>query len=66
MPETLRQRLQIAVAVRHADRADVIALGEEQFQDHAAVVGQPLGVGRDLHAFFHPGDAGGKQLVASL
>ena len=34
----LRQRLQLAVAVGDADRADVIALGEEQLQNDAAVL----------------------------
>ena len=29
-----RQRLQLAVAVRHAHRADVVALREEQLEDH--------------------------------
>ena len=39
----LRQRLQFAVAVGDADRADVIALGEEQLENHAAMLLQPLG-----------------------
>ena len=66
MPRLLRQHLQLAVAVRDADRADVIALGEEQFEDHPAVVLQALGVGRDLHAFFHARDASRQQLVLTL
>ena len=47
----LGHRLQFAVAVRHADRANVVALGEQQFQDRAAMLLQPLGVGVDFHAF---------------
>ncbi len=41
----LRQRLQFAMAVGDADRADVIALGEEHLQDVLAIVLQALGVG---------------------
>ena len=37
-----RQVLQLAVAVGDADRADVVALGEQQLDDHPAVVAQPL------------------------
>ena len=44
------QRLQFAMAVGHADGADVIALGEQQLQRHAAVLAQPLAVGLDVHA----------------
>ena len=33
--ELLRQRLQLAVAVGDADRADVVALGEQQFEDRS-------------------------------
>ena len=35
--QPLGQHLHLAVAVGDADRADVIALGEEQLQNHAAV-----------------------------
>ena len=50
----LGQRLQLAVAVGDAHRADVVALGEEQFDDRAPVALQPLGVGGDLHALGRP------------
>ncbi len=64
--ETLRQHLHLAVTVRDADRADMIALGEQQLKDHAAVVLQALGVGGDFHALFDHSDAGRKQLVLAL
>ena len=44
----------------------MIAFGKEQFENHAAVVLQALGVGGDFHAFFYDGDAGRKQLVLAL
>ena len=50
MPWRIGQRLQFAMAVGHAHGADVIALGEQQFQRHAAVFSQPFAVGLDVHA----------------
>ena len=44
MPTRDGQVLQLAVAVGHADRADVIALGEEQLDDHPAVFAEAFGV----------------------
>ena len=49
------------MAVGHADGADVVALGEQQFQRHAAVFAQALAVGLDVHAFADFGGAGGQQ-----
>ena len=54
------------MAVGDADRADVVALGEEQLEDGAAVLLEPLSIGADLHAFVDGGHAGGKELVAAL
>ena len=54
--------LQFAMAVGNAHGADMIPLGEQQFQRHAPVFSQPLAVGFDLHAFGDFGGAGGKQL----
>ena len=48
--ELLGQVLQLAVVVGHADRADVVALGEQHLGDRPAVLGEPLRVGGDLHA----------------
>ncbi len=62
----LRKGLQFAVAVGDADRADVVALGEEQFENGAAMLFEPLGVGGDLHALVDGGHAGGQELVAAL
>ena len=42
-----RPGLQLAMAVGDADGADVVALGEQQFQRHAAVFAQPFAVGLD-------------------
>jgi hypothetical protein len=52
--------------VGHANRTDVVALGEEQLEDHAAVLVEPLGFGADFHALEDGCHAGGQQLVASL
>ena len=38
--EGLRHRLQLAMAIGDADRTDVIALDEQQFERHPAVMGQ--------------------------
>ena len=62
MPWLQAQRLQFAMAVGDADGADVVALGEQQFQGHAAVFAQPLAVGLDVHAFGDLGGAGRQQL----
>ena len=62
----LRQGLQFAVAVGHANGTDVVALREEQLEDHAAVLLEPLRVGAHLHALKDGGHAGGQQLVAAL
>ena len=54
MPDRIAKVLQLAVAVGHADRADVVALGEQQLDDHPAVRLQPRRVGGDLHALGRP------------
>ena len=46
--------LQLAVAVHHADRADVVALREEQLHDRAPVALEALGVGGDDHPLLDP------------
>ena len=50
------------MAVGHADGAHVVALGEQQFQCHAAVFAQALGVRGNLHAFGDFQRAGRQQL----
>ena len=40
----LRQGLQLAMAVRDTDRADMVALGKEQFENRAAMLLEPLGL----------------------
>ena len=37
------------MAVGDADRADMVALGEEQLEGHPPVFAQPLAVGLDVH-----------------
>src|SRR5579864_668615 len=64
--EFLRQELQVAVAVRNTYGTNVIALGKEQLDDHAAVVREPVGVRCDLHAFFDAGHARRQQFVRAL
>ena len=54
--------LEFAVAVGDADGADVVALGEEQLEGHAAVFAQALAVGLDVHALGDLGGAGGQEL----
>ena len=49
------------MAVGHANGADVVALGEEQFQSHAAIFLETLAVGLDVHAFGNFRGAGGQQ-----
>ena len=60
-----REVLQVAMAIGHADRADVIPLGEEQFQRHPPVLLQAFAGGLDFHALGHFRGAGGQELVAA-
>ena len=52
-----RHRLQLAVAVHHADGADVVALGEQQLDDHLPVALDLRGLGCDPHLVLGPDDA---------
>ena len=61
-PLRLRHRLQFAMTIGHTHRAHVIAFREQQFQNRLPIMQQPVGLGRDLHAFFHLQHASGKQL----
>ena len=63
--QLLRHGLQLTVAVGNADRANVIALRKQQFDNALAVALQTFGVGSDLHAFLHLGHAGGQQPVGT-
>lgn len=58
--------LQFAMAVGHADCTDVVAFGEEQLQDRAAMLLEPLGAGGYFHPLFNLSDAGRQQLVVAL
>ena len=57
----LRQVLQLAVAVGHADRADVVALGEQQLDDHPPILASRSESVGHLHALGDAGDAGRQQ-----
>lgn len=58
----VRQSLQLAMAIGDTDGANVIALGEQQLQDHSPIITEPFRVGFDLHPFADPRRAGGKEL----
>ena len=64
MGETLLlgESLELAVAIGDADRADVVALGKEKFEDVAAIFLKAFGIGEHLHAFEDGGDTGWQQL----
>ena len=64
--QLLAKRLQFAMAVGDADRADMVAFGEEQLEDGTAVLLEALGVRAHLHAFLHSGHAGRQQFVVAL
>jgi hypothetical protein len=55
--EGLRQALEFAVAIGNADRTHVVSFGEQQFQNHSAILAEPFGVQRHFHILCHPGDA---------
>ena len=55
-----------AVAVGHADRTNVVALGQQQLQDHLAVFPELRRVGEDVHAFGGPCDAGRLEFGAAV
>jgi len=57
--------LQIAMTVRHANRANVISFGEEQLQDHHPVLPYPFGIRFDFHPFRHFGDASRKEFITA-
>jgi hypothetical protein len=47
--ERLRQVLQLAIAIRHANRANVISFGKEQLNGHPHILPQLGRIGSDLH-----------------
>ena len=53
--------LKLAMAVGDTHGANVVALGQEEFQRHAPIPHQPFGVGPDLHPFSHFRRAGGQE-----
>jgi hypothetical protein len=64
--ELCSQGLQFAVAVLDAHSANVIALGQKQFDHHLPVFDHPVGLGANHHAFGNGSHAGGKQPGASF
>ncbi len=57
----LGQRLQVAMSIGHANRANMISLREKQLEDHAAILSQTVRFRRNIHPFFYPRDARRKQ-----
>jgi|GEM_PF-3474440 len=62
----LGQSLQLAIAVRDAHRADVVALGEKQLNDRAAVLCEALRLRHHFHILRDLDHAGGRQLGRAL
>jgi hypothetical protein len=60
------QILQLAVTIHHADRTDVIALGEKEFHYHLPILNKPIAVGLHHHPFLHLRDARGQKLGTAL
>src|SRR6185437_5668167 len=54
------------MAIGYANRADVITLRKQQFENHPAVFAQPLRIGGHLHPFINRGHTRGEQLIAAL
>ena len=61
----LRHRLQLAMAVGDAGRADVIALDQQQFDSHAPIERELCGGGLDRHAVLDRSGAGRQQAVSA-
>ena len=64
-PELFGQALQLAVVVRHAHRADVVALHEEHLDSGAAILLESRGVGHHCHALFDRRHTGREELVGT-
>ncbi len=64
--EFLSERLQFAVPVRDANRANMIALREKQLENGATVALQALRAGSHFHAFLDQGDTGRQEFVRAL
>ena len=58
-------RLQLAVAIRHADGAYMVTLHQQQLDSHAAIECQLGRRGHDRHAFLHQRRTRGKQTVSA-
>ena len=54
----LGKRLQFAMTVSHANRANVVSFREQQFQNHQAVLAQSPCVRLDFHSFYYLRNAG--------
>jgi hypothetical protein len=63
--QTLRHGLKFTVTIGHTHCTNVVALREEQFQDHLAVLKQAVTLGGHFHAFFGLGHTGGNQTIGA-
>src|ERR1044072_3688932 len=64
--EPLGKRLQLAMTVRHAHCANVIAFREQQFEDSSPVLAQPVGISCHFHTLLNARHAGGKKSCSTL
>jgi hypothetical protein len=64
--ELLRQRLQLAMSVGDTDGTGMVALAEFHLKDKLSVLGEAVGIHRDLHALLHLGNAGRHEFIAAL
>ena len=60
-PHVVRQILEFAMVVHHADRALVVALGGEESDDHSPVSLQAFRIGANHHALRRAGGAGRRE-----
>ncbi len=60
------QILQFTVTIHHADRTDVIALGEKELHNHLPILNKPIAVGLYHHPFLYLRDARGQKLGTPL
>jgi hypothetical protein len=60
------KRLKLAVAVRDANGADVVAFGKKQFDYHPSIFFEPVRIGTDLHTLGDLGNTGRLKLVRAF
>jgi hypothetical protein len=58
-PQLFCQGLELAIAVHYTDRAGVVALCQQQFDDHTTSIQNAFGIRTDHHSLFCRGGTGG-------